>query len=291
MPDIFLKKTSESGQALLIVVLVMVIALTVGLSVASRSVTNLRTTAEEESSQKAFSAAEAGIEQALKTGKSITSSQSLGTSARIENIVVAQVGGTEFLLNGGNTVSLDDGIDIWLSNYPDYSNPWPPGASDGSITFYWGSPTDSCNTSQDQNTMSALEIIIISGTPAFPKSTRYAFDSSLGACSTRASNNNFTPSQSGNFSISGKTFVNRASIPVVSRSGLLGRVIPLYASTSMAVVACDAGNANCNPLPPQGNNIDSTGVSGETKRRIKVFQGYPSLPTEFLPYILFQTKS
>ncbi len=52
---------SESGQALLIVVLVMVVVLTMGLSVASRSITNLRIATEQDNSQASFSAVEAGI--------------------------------------------------------------------------------------------------------------------------------------------------------------------------------------------------------------------------------------
>jgi len=55
----------QSGQALLIVILVMVIALTVGLSVAVRTTTNIRTASEDENSQRAFSAAEAGVSKRL----------------------------------------------------------------------------------------------------------------------------------------------------------------------------------------------------------------------------------
>src|SRR3989338_3351838 len=117
-------RKNEKGQAFLIVVLVMVVALTVGLSVASRTVTNLRTTAEEENSQRAFSAAEAGIEKALKTGP-ISSPLDLGNNASIESVQIVGVSGTEFLLNGGNPVLQDDGFDLWLSSYPDYTNPWP----------------------------------------------------------------------------------------------------------------------------------------------------------------------
>jgi hypothetical protein len=51
----FLRRTSsEDGQALLIVVLVMVIALTVTLSLVSRSIVNLKTSVEQTNSQKAF---------------------------------------------------------------------------------------------------------------------------------------------------------------------------------------------------------------------------------------------
>ena len=52
----------QKGQILLLVVLVMTIALTIGLSLATRTITDIRTTTEEENSQRAFSAAEAGIE-------------------------------------------------------------------------------------------------------------------------------------------------------------------------------------------------------------------------------------
>ena len=56
-------QTAQRGQALLLVILTMVITLTVGLSIASRNITNSRSSSEEESSQKALSAAEAGIEK------------------------------------------------------------------------------------------------------------------------------------------------------------------------------------------------------------------------------------
>src|SRR3989344_4715713 len=56
----------QAGQILLIVILVIVISSTVGLSLVSRSITSLRTSTEEAEPQKAFSAAEAGIERALQ---------------------------------------------------------------------------------------------------------------------------------------------------------------------------------------------------------------------------------
>ena|SRR3990167_8732404 len=53
------------GQVLVLVLLVVVVALAVGLSVASRNLTNLRTTTQTEQSQRAFNAAEGGIENTL----------------------------------------------------------------------------------------------------------------------------------------------------------------------------------------------------------------------------------
>ena len=115
----------QSGQALLIVVLVMVIALTVGLSLASRSITNLRNSTDEAQSQAAFSAAEAGVEQAVKlgdvNGTSILSGVSLHdkNNSEISNVDVSLIDGSQFLLNNGNPVFQDDGTDIWLSPHTD----------------------------------------------------------------------------------------------------------------------------------------------------------------------------
>jgi|SRR3989338_1929565 len=55
----------KKGQVLVLVLLVVVVALAVGLSVASRNLTNLRTTTQTEQSQRAFNAAEGGIEDVL----------------------------------------------------------------------------------------------------------------------------------------------------------------------------------------------------------------------------------
>src|SRR3972149_4690052 len=106
----------QKGQVLLIVVLVMIVALTVGLSLISRSVTNLRTSTEEAESQKALAAAEAGIEQALKSGTA-PAGENLGSNKTTYSTNVTALSGTKFMVNGGNSVPRDDGADVWLSNY------------------------------------------------------------------------------------------------------------------------------------------------------------------------------
>ena len=62
-----MRKTVQAGQALLIVLLVTAVALTVGLAAVSRSVTEVEISREEEEAVRAFSAAEAGIEEVLKS--------------------------------------------------------------------------------------------------------------------------------------------------------------------------------------------------------------------------------
>src|SRR3989344_4909485 len=55
----------KSGQILILILLIVVVALAVGLSVASRNITNLRTSTQAEHSQRALSAAEGGVEDVL----------------------------------------------------------------------------------------------------------------------------------------------------------------------------------------------------------------------------------
>lgn len=272
----------EDGQTLLIIVLIMVVSLTVGLAVVSRSITNLRMTTEEENSTRAFSAAEAGIERVLKTGIGTTSvsgvAGALGSnpnSPLIKDIAITQSEGDQILVNGGEAVQKDDGVDIWLvkhdsNNKPVYSPSW----NGTDLKFYWGDTF--CNT----NEVSALEIIVISGTvPSSISAARYAVD----PCSSRSSLNNFSNISSGSYSVGGKQFRYEYEITNIT-NGLLARVIPLYSSAVMGVTA-DVS------LPSQGRIIDSTGSLGTIERKITFFQGYAKLPSELFQYTIFCAKT
>lgn len=256
---------TQKGQALLIVVLVMVIGLTVGLSIAGKSITSLRSSTDEANSQKALAAAEAGIEQAIKSNASIADGSFTNNTTYTTN--VTQVLGSSFLLNAGNPILQDDGISLWLSDYSlnpadIYKNPWS-----GDLTVSWGYSSNGCSNA-------AIEIAVISGTKASPILTRYAFD----PCQVRSSVNRFTYLASSGTTISGINFFYKTTISI--SSGLLAKVIPLYSNTSIGVTGSTA-------LPSQGSIITSTGVSGETQRKVNVFQGYPEIPSEYFPYNLF----
>ena len=70
----------RSGQILVLVLLIVVVSLAIGLSVASRNITNLRTTTQTEQSQRAFSTAEGGIEHALSDLPSFVDKGDVGVS-------------------------------------------------------------------------------------------------------------------------------------------------------------------------------------------------------------------
>lgn len=277
------QKQGLRGQALLMVVLVMVIALTVGLSIAARTTTSIRTSTEDANSQKAFSAAEAGIEQSLQSGASSVSDIPIG-SAKYSTQVVNSTA-TAFLVSNGATILKDDPVDVWLSTYPTFVGPWS-----GTLVINWGTSGESCNTNEAVNTQAALRIVLITTTtPAAPKTNNkinsYAFDPCGPAL--RRGGNNFQAVTTPGDTINGKSFAYKVSLPnmVSPTAGLVVRILPLYASTVIGV-----GNGGGNPLPSQGTVVTSTGTSDNTQRKIVSFRGYPKLPVELFPFILFSPK-
>lgn len=269
----FFNKKYERGQVLLVVVLVTVIALTVSLAAVSRSVTNTKVTTEEENSQKALSAAEAGVEELagnaslLATGSIKQLSNNSKFDAKATTLAVTN----PFAVNGGQLISKDDGADVWLSKYPDYTGQWS-----GTLTIYWQQNADCAKEA-------ALEIVVLSGPSTnTPNLTRYTVDR---CAASRTANNNFSAptSTTANRNISGVVYNNSYNLPAAVASGFIARVIPLYNDTKIGVgYVTSAGT-----FPSQGNIITSAGTSGSTKRTVQVVKGYPRVPIEFFPYNLF----
>lgn len=260
---------SDSGQVLLIIVLVMVVSLTVGLAVVSRSIVSVRTSTEEENSQRAFSAAEAGIERALKSGGNVGLSVLESGRTQIKQATTNIIEGTVFLLNDGNPVDKDDGIDIWLVAHnsdgtPNYTSPWS-----GNLTIYWGLAGGTCNN------IAALEIITISDNSGIPITNRYVYD----PCQERRNENHFSSPNSVSYPLGRKTF-NYSTPPLTITSGFVVRVIPLYISTTVGVVGTIA-------IPSQGKRVEAVGESGGTARKVSLFQGWRKLPSEFFQYAVF----
>ena len=153
----------QSGQILLIVVLVIVVASTIGLSLASRSITSLKTSTEEAESQKALAAAEAGIERAiqgnvLSPGLNVLYSNDLGNKSSYSVDITGGIQNSTFLVNGGNKIQKDEGADIWFVEHnPDGSLDYSTVKNPNFVNLYWGSTTESC--SNQANMPAAIEAI------------------------------------------------------------------------------------------------------------------------------------
>ena len=255
----------QRGQILLVVVLTMIVALTVGLSVVSRTITNLRISKQSEESQRAFQAAEAGIEKTLESGVSSGSPQSLGNSAQYKT-EINNPSGNAFILNAGEIVEQDVGIDLWLSDYPNYSNQICP--SSCAISLHFNITEQSCDSGSGNNTRAGLEIVVLSGSVSNPAVRKYLFD----PCPGRTPGADNT---GGGTTIDATTFQHGASISVTN--GLIARVIPIYNSVKVGVTS----SVN---IPIQGRIIESIGESGETIRKVQYFSSHPQLPLEIFPY-------
>lgn len=263
-----MRKTSQKGQVLLIVVLIMVIALTVGLSVASRSITNLKISVDDENSQRAFSAAEAGVERLIKSdcnpGPCIISLPQQFTNNASFTGTATSIEGDSFLAKGGTAIKQDEGVDIWLSDYSAnptllYGNP-----KTGDVNIFWGDAAGDCSNA-------AVEIIVLSGNTASPQLSRNAYD----PCGARRSSNNFSAPNSGG-TVASKTFAYRVTITV--NQGIIMRVIPIYTNTTFGLSGIS--------FPLQGKQIEVAGRAGGTIRKITFVQGFSTVPGEFFQYAL-----
>ena len=147
----------DSGQALLIGLLVMAVALTIGLSIISRSITDIRISQQEEESARAFSVAEAGIEASLKAGQA--------TDVTIGDVtaVVKEIGlGNDPVFEFPTEVDEGDASTVWLvwhndEGVPDSAATGPGGEgryAGTAVDLYWGNEDES----PDSATTPALEV-------------------------------------------------------------------------------------------------------------------------------------
>ncbi len=119
---------SSAGQIALIVLTVMAVALTLGLSMSRRSVTDVSISEKEQESAKAFSAAEAGIEEALRQLKQGETDVSIvGSDLGVEevNVNITEVGGNTEYIYPQDFVRSGESVVVWLREHND----------DGTINF------------------------------------------------------------------------------------------------------------------------------------------------------------
>jgi len=277
-----LSRQLQAGQILLIAILVIIVALTIGLSLASRSIISLKSSTEEAESQKALAAAEAGIERAIQGNSPVNiSTVYLGNNSNYSAQVIPG-DSHNILINGGNMIPKDEGADVWVvahdsNNNPTYTSGLFLPASLPNVNVHWGSTSENCTT----NLPAAIEIIVVSRNSSTDiKSYRYVYDPCY---SLRG--NHFSSADSVNYSIAGKNFTYRTSASNPLASGINNivfmRVIPIYKNSVIGV------SSPIKSLPAQGYLISSTGTSGQANRKLTVFKGYPQTYLPYLSYGLF----
>lgn len=254
------RRPSQSGQIVLIVLLVLTIALTVALALIGRTTTDVIISSQTEDSSRAFSAAEAGIEQALKLGAVPNGPQVLSPGVTY-SVTVSNVGGAAGVYQFPQKTPRGEAETLWLVNHN----------ADGTLAetpTYTASSLDLCWSSETTSPAVAVSVI-------YKRSGAYylakgAYDPNA---SRRVTNNFSAPTASsggcGNASFYLQTLTfSDLGINSASDAVLMLRIRPLYSNTQLAVNSSVA-------LPLQGDKIESTGTlnTGVT-RKVIVYQEY-----------------
>lgn len=129
----------RSGQAIIIILLVLAVGLTIGLSIISRSITDIRISQQEEESARAFSVAEAGIEEALKAWSLPGGTLEVPVGEITAFVEEKPQGGGQTFDFGGGKFEEGDIQTVWLVGHTDGElNPSDSFPSNGTIAVCWG---------------------------------------------------------------------------------------------------------------------------------------------------------
>jgi type II secretory pathway pseudopilin PulG len=314
----------QKGQALLVVLLVMSVVLTVVLSSTSRSITEVSVSEVEEDSQRAFSAAEAGVEQVLLnqqaiSGGTVGSGNSLANfDATYDDALPSPSDPMEFVYP--TTLSSGETASFWLVGHDSSGKLTCAGNSCRSaniIEVCYGNPGTPPNSSE---------------TPAVVVSVVHDYDYALGnfpfginaspqnfskftsaiktidVHAARRASNNFdlgivaACDSGGDGKIAGQDFAFTSgqilltpvglNIPFTCWNGsgclIMVKVKMLYNDSGISHKIGFRANLTAGgvSLPAQGKLIQSTGTSGTASRQVNVFKSYPE-PADVFNNALF----
>ena len=265
---------AQSGQVVLITLLVLTIATTVALSLISRTTTDTTITAQIEESSRAFSAAEAGIEEALKNGVGTSGPQVL-TPGVSYNVNVASIGNAAGVYEFSKKTLKGATETVWLVGHNQVT-----GMIDEADPNRYQAPTiDICWSSETTTPALVVTVLYKESSNNSYQIAKAAFDPDAARSATNQFTQAYLPGGCGGTTVYKETITFNtlnASINPASDTLIALRVRPLY---SDATIAVDAGSS---VLPLQGNRIESTGFTTTgTNRKIVVYQQYRAASTVF----------
>jgi len=232
----------SSGQALLIILLVLSVALTTGLALVARTTTDISISEKETASSKAFEAAEAGIEEALRAieaGQDFPNFLTLEPGGEEAEVKVTQDPTGEVTkrqIFPGQTTT------FWLNSITLDGGIFPADISYGgtALTFCWEGAEN-------------IEAAVYYQSSGY-KVARYYLGGG-GGCQGLAKSGTI------NNLPAGANFVNV-------------RFYSTDPSRQLTVTTKE-------PLPRQGTTVEAEAKVGDVVRKISVFQGWPQVPSFF----------
>lgn len=258
------KVAYESGQTLVLVLLALAVVLTIVLFVLSRSITDISISSSESEAVSAFSAAEAGVEQALVIGTGGTSL--VGSASYTSQVTNVAQGLTGFVypidLNSGDSMTL------WLKSQDSSSD-----FTGSNLKICWGK----VGAYSDQNLMPAVEAVLFYETSANNPATARIYRAAFDPNASRRANNSFAVS-GGSCVIANQSFQFQATLNLGLANPQFAFVRMFYNTDTAQPIAFGSADAQ---FPSQGILVDSSGTSGQSNRKVQVFQGWPEIPAPF----------
>jgi Tfp pilus assembly protein PilX len=251
---------NNQGQVLLIIILISAVLLTVGLSVSQLGNQDTKIAKIEADSKKAFSAAEAGLDAALKSSGTVNIANLLPAGSGVSGYATADATLKPTFVSP--LVKKDDQYTFYLG---DYANNFSSYYTQALNVYYQSNKTN----------IPAIELTLIKNNGTV---IRFAADSEgriTGA--TTPGNANYTLSGYSQTPFSYQVNINQASIGGTTKFLI---VRALYHDTKIGL---EATGLIGNPLLPlQGKTVTSTAItSTNVAKRIQLFQSYPQFPADF----------
>lgn len=278
----FTNNINSGGQALVLVLLALAVVLVIVLYILSRTITDISSSSSSSSAISAFSAAEAGVEQAL-----VGSPTGVATTGTVGNINSANSGAADIAAASYTTtsnpvgknatsfvfpVSLNSGdnMTLWLKSQDSSSD-----FAGSTVKICWGK----VGTESNSGTTPAIEAVLFYGGASSAKIFRATYDPNA---ASRSPSNSFAAATVATCTIEGQVFPFSATLSIPSAtypSPQFMFVRMFYNSDTTQPVGFDSLSAST--FPTQGILVDSSGSSGESNRRVSVFQGWPEVPLPF----------
>lgn len=270
------KQNPQSGQVLLITLLVLSVATTIALSVIGRTTLETQSISQTEESTRAFNAAEAGIEVSLKSGLPTSNVTVSGVNY---NTQISDFGNSSGIYRMPTNTFKGETETIWLANHNGV-------VLDESTQVLYPDDIAVCMGS-DSSTLPAMVVSVYFKDGLLYKTKYGAYDPvperRSGTFPYSLANNFTAPSATSNGCGSANMFIISNLLSTLGLNPtppsvvlLMLRIRPVY---NDATIAIDTGTAT---LPFQGNQIISSGntTSGLT-RKIIVNQQYRTLSSAF----------
>lgn len=279
----------QSGQAVLIILLSMVVALTVVLSIIASSTSDIKISSTETQSLRAFSAAESGVEQALVTNSGTNGN--LNGGASYNAVVSGLAQGQTYFINPNSLSSGDGGVFWYVSHGANGAlvcGNGSPCFTGKTIKLCWGAS----GTSANLPTTPAIEVSTFYLTTPGDYTTTQVAKAVFDPNSNRRANNSYAPSDAGSCNVGSSSFAFQKQIDLSTlnilassygvQNGLQFTMVKmLYNSNTVQPVAMDVGFAGNSTLPGQGSLVDSTGNLNQVTRKVEVSRTYGGIPAVF----------